>query len=54
MRKSKKAMMLTGIFLGVTACAGMGSSAQEASEEITLDVWCWDDSFNGYAMKKAA
>lgn len=29
-------------------------ASAEGDKEVTLDVWCWDDSFNGYAMKKAA
>ena len=52
--------MLLVAAMSVSVLAGCGSKADDnkdakndASQEETLSVWCWDPNFNVYAMKQA-
>lgn len=57
MRKKLLAVLLTATMaMGMTAC---GTSANEeeqgaAKDDNTLTVWCWDKTFNIFAMEEAA
>ena len=44
------AAMFAYAFAGTT---GIAQNVYAADEEETLTVWCWDPTFNVYAMKQA-
>ena len=65
MNKIKKIAMLAATALlsvGMAACSGgatapspaQSSAAPSGPKSGTLTVWCWDPTFNIYAMKEAA
>lgn len=61
-------MLVTAMTVSMAACGGSGNSSNTAGDsseastnnsatgedENTLTVWCWDETFNVYAMKEAA
>jgi lactose/L-arabinose transport system substrate-binding protein len=47
-------VLLTGAALLLSACTKEQSKTQDPNAPITLTVWCWDPSFNVYAMNEAA
>ena len=58
--KKKVLSALLVAAMSVSVLAGCGSKADnntdaknDASQENTLSVWCWDPNFNVYAMKQA-
>ena len=58
--KKKVLSALLVAAMSVSVLAGCGSKADnntdvknDASQEETLSVWCWDPNFNVYAMKQA-
>ena len=58
--KKKVLSALLVAAMSVSVLAGCGSKSDnntdaknDASQENTLSVWCWDPNFNVYAMKQA-
>lgn len=67
-KKLLSIMLVTAMTVSMAACGGSGNSSNTAGDsseastnnsatgedENTLTVWCWDETFNVYAMKEAA
>ncbi|MBP5464761.1 MAG: carbohydrate ABC transporter substrate-binding protein, partial [Treponema sp.] len=58
MRFALAAMLAAGITAGLAGCSKKESAAAPAAADpnapVKLTVWCWDPSFNIYAMNEAA
>ena len=51
MRKKIVAILLTATMaMGIAACGGSG----DKKDDNTITVWCWDKTFNIFAMEEAA
>ena len=56
MRKKIVAILLTATMaMGIAACGNQSESNKEAKkDDNTITVWCWDKTFNIFAMEEAA
>ena len=56
MRKKIVAILLAATMaIGITACGNQSESNKEAKkDDNTITVWCWDKTFNIFAMEEAA
>ena len=56
MRKKIVAILLTAAMaMGIAACGNQSESNKEAKkDDNTITVWCWDKTFNIFAMEEAA
>ena len=52
MRKKIVAILLAATMaIGITAC---GNQSESNKDDNTITVWCWDKTFNIFAMEEAA
>lgn len=55
MRKKIVAILLTATMaMGIAACGGSGDKKESKKDDNTITVWCWDKTFNIFAMEEAA